>query len=122
MPLQMHEHPWRTEMCALQDHTVSSLYLFRTFCFLSDFELRVSDCLSDHFQQYRHPLDSPKRAQRSNHVTRQGLYPARPAHLQHAERMLQCQNEGDETELPEFDANIEADQCQRELMPRQAGA
>ena len=65
----------------------------------------------------RHSLHRPERAERANGVSGKGLRPSRPADFEYAEGTLQCQNQRDETELPEFYADVEADQCQWQFMP-----
>src|SRR5215472_3600274 len=73
-------------------------------------------------QQYRHALNRPECAERSDGVSGQRLHPSRPANLQDAEGALQRKDQRDETELAELDADVEADERQRQFMPRQAGA
>ena len=66
------------------------------------------------------PLDRPERAERADRVARQRLDPARPAHLEHAERALEREDQRDEAELAELDADVEADQRERQVAARQA--
>ena len=77
----------------------------------------VSSC-----NHQRHSLDRPERSERAHGISGKCLHPTWPAKFQQSEGTLQRQNESDETELPEFDTNIEADQRQRQLASRQAGA
>ena len=58
---------------------------------------------------HRHSLHRPERSERADSISGKCLHPTWPADFQHAEGTLQRQNERDETELPHFDADVEAD-------------
>src|SRR5271165_537628 len=79
----------------------------------------ASSCAS---QQQRDSLYGPKGPERPDRVSGQSFRPSRPAHFEYAKRAFQRQYQADEAELAEFDADVEADECQRQLMTRQAGA
>ncbi len=57
------------------------------------------------------PLDRPVRSEGADGVSGKGLCPSWPTDFEDTEGMLQRQNQSDETELPEFDTDVEANQC-----------
>ncbi len=73
-------------------------------------------------EQHPGALNRPERAERADRVAGQGLCPARPADLEHAERAFEAENQGDEEELAGLDADVEEQQGEGDLGLRQAHA
>ena len=111
-------------MTKIQNHFLKrvSKIVHLDFGLVSDFGLRHSNFSSRCSQEYRHSLNRPERSQRADSIAGKCLCPMWPSEFQHVEGALHRQNQGDETELPDFDADIEAQQRQRQVLPRQAGA
>src|SRR5262249_38851120 len=85
--------------------------------------LAAPPCASSYDPEHdRRPLDGPERTQRSDRVAWQRLNPAGPADLELAERPFQEDDQQHERYLADRDADVEAQERQGQLGPRQSGA
>ena len=67
-------------------------------------------------EQDRRALDRPERAERADRVAGQRLDPARPADLERRNDALEREDEQHEADLADLDADVEAEQRERQVL------